>query len=103
VTENVEQIRGFSSGRPGQHEPSPARAPTSIRQSILAAILVPKTSLKPNSSKAALDQLAEYDWPRNMCELQNTIERAIILWSEGPLTFDLPSARTRKPTGTRRR
>jgi formate hydrogenlyase transcriptional activator len=33
-----------------------------------------------------------------MCELQNTIERAIILGSEGPLTFDLPSARMSKRT-----
>jgi formate hydrogenlyase transcriptional activator len=53
---------------------------------------------EPQLTKTALDQLASYDWPGNVRELQNTIERAIILWSEGPLTFDLPSARTSKPT-----
>jgi formate hydrogenlyase transcriptional activator len=53
---------------------------------------------EPQLTKTALDQLASYDWPGNVRELQNTIERAIILWSEGPLTFDLPSARTSKPS-----
>jgi transcriptional regulator with GAF, ATPase, and Fis domain len=48
---------------------------------------------EPQVTKAALDQLAEYDWPGNVRELQNTIERAIILWSEGPLTFNLSCAR----------
>ena len=27
-----------------------------------------------------------------MRELQNTVERAVILWREGPLTFDLPAS-----------
>ena len=53
---------------------------------------------EPQLTNAALDQLSSYDWPGNVRELQNTIERAIILWSEGTLTFDLPSARMRKPT-----
>jgi transcriptional regulator with GAF, ATPase, and Fis domain len=34
--------------------------------------------------------VAPTDWPGNVRELQNTVERAIILWREGPLTFDLP-------------
>jgi formate hydrogenlyase transcriptional activator len=45
---------------------------------------------EPHLSKAALDRLASYDWPGNVRELQNMVERAIILWREGPLTFDLP-------------
>jgi transcriptional regulator with GAF, ATPase, and Fis domain len=45
---------------------------------------------EPQISKAALQQLASYHWPGNVRELQNTVERAIILWREGPLTFDLP-------------
>ena len=53
---------------------------------------------EPQVTKAALDQLAEYDWPGNVRELQNTIERAIILWSEGPLTFHLASARASTPS-----
>jgi formate hydrogenlyase transcriptional activator len=48
---------------------------------------------EPLISKATLDQLEAYSWPGNVRELQNTVERAIILWREGPLTFDLPAAR----------
>jgi formate hydrogenlyase transcriptional activator len=55
--------------------------------------------LEPQISKTALDQLAAYHWPGNVRELQNTVERAIILWREGPLTFDLPTSRPYKNTG----
>jgi transcriptional regulator with GAF, ATPase, and Fis domain len=51
---------------------------------------------EPQISKTALDQLAAYHWPGNVRELQNTIERAIILWQEGPLTFELPASQTRE-------
>ena len=47
---------------------------------------------EPQLSKAALDRLVSYPWPGNVRELQNTVERAIILWREGPLTFDLPAS-----------
>ena len=47
---------------------------------------------EPQISRATLEQLEEYQWPGNVRELQNTIERAIILWRDGPLTFDLPSS-----------
>ena len=47
---------------------------------------------EPQISKAALDRLVSYPWPGNVRELQNTVERAIISWREGPLTFDLPSS-----------
>ncbi|MBV8136409.1 MAG: hypothetical protein JO121_12390 [Deltaproteobacteria bacterium] len=53
---------------------------------------------EPQVSKQALEQLVAYDWPGNVRELQNAIERAVILWSEGPLTFDLPAARKSDPT-----
>ena len=53
---------------------------------------------EPQISKAALSQLAAYHWPGNVRELQNTVERAIILWQEGPLTFDLPAPRAREDT-----
>ena len=53
---------------------------------------------EPQLSKAALDRLASYDWPGNVRELQNTVERAIILWREGPLTFDLPASPARQNT-----
>ena len=51
---------------------------------------------EPQVSKAALDQLTSYHWPGNVRELQNTVERAIILWQEGPLTFDLPASPARQ-------
>ncbi len=51
---------------------------------------------EPQISKTALDQLAAYHWPGNVRELQNTVERTIILWREGPLTFELPASQTRE-------
>jgi PAS domain S-box-containing protein len=53
---------------------------------------------EPQLSKAALDRLGSYDWPGNVRELQNTVERAIILWREGPLTFDLPASMAQQNT-----
>ena len=54
---------------------------------------------EPQISKTAFDQLAACHWPGNVRELQNTVERAIILWREGPLTFDLPASRPHKSSG----
>jgi formate hydrogenlyase transcriptional activator len=51
-----------------------------------------------SSSKGSL-QLASYHWPGNVRELQNTVERAVILWREGPLTFDLPVSQPYKHSG----
>jgi PAS domain S-box-containing protein len=53
---------------------------------------------EPQLSKAALGRLVSYPWPGNVRELQNTVERAIILWREGPLTFDLPASPARQNT-----
>lgn len=41
----------------------------------------------PRVSQAALDKLARHHWPGNIRELQNVVERAIILWQGGPFTF----------------
>jgi formate hydrogenlyase transcriptional activator len=49
---------------------------------------------EPQISKTALDQLSSCDWPGNVRQLQNAIERSIILWQDGPLTFDVPASRT---------
>jgi len=54
---------------------------------------------EPQISKTAFDQLAACNWPGNVRELQNTVERAIILWREGPLTFDLPASGPHKNSG----
>jgi PAS domain S-box-containing protein len=48
---------------------------------------------EPPVSKAAVDQLVTYDWPGNVRQLQNVVERSIILWQGGPLTFDFPPSR----------
>ena len=40
-------------------------------------------------TQAALSELVAHDWPGNARELQNTVERAVILSRGGPLRFDL--------------
>ena len=54
---------------------------------------------EPQISKVALEQLSIYQWPGNVRELQNMIERAVILWHDGPLTFDLPGSLSLKSNG----
>src|SRR5580765_7285029 len=44
----------------------------------------------PKLTQAHLAQLRNYDWPGNVREMQNLIERALILAQRGPLRFDLP-------------
>jgi len=46
----------------------------------------------PKLTQAHLLQLHSYDWPGNVREMQNLIERALILAQRGPLRFDLPPA-----------
>jgi len=45
---------------------------------------------EPRLSSAHLLQLQSYDWPGNIRELQNIIERAVILSQKSKLFFDLP-------------
>lgn len=56
---------------------------------------------RPRLTRADLDRLARYDWPGNIRELQNVIERAAIVSRGGPLRFPdlLPSARAAQPAG----
>jgi transcriptional regulator with GAF, ATPase, and Fis domain len=46
---------------------------------------------KPRLTRAGMVQLQSYDWPGNIRELRNVIERAVILACGGALEFDLPS------------
>ena len=45
----------------------------------------------PSLSDEAVRQLQHYDWPGNARELQNVIERGVILAAGSALFFDLPS------------
>ncbi len=42
----------------------------------------------PALAPQAIDRLMAYDWPGNIRELENLLERALILSRGGPLTFD---------------
>jgi len=63
----------------------------------LAAHFVRVTAKKmnrpaPRFTKAHAEQLTAHDWPGNIRELQNSVERAVILAQNGPLHFELPTA-----------
>ena len=48
-------------------------------------------SPKPRLTRAGSLRLQSYDWPGNIRELRNVIERAVILARGGALEFDLPA------------
>src|SRR6201987_2316016 len=45
---------------------------------------------KPRLTRAGIESLLNYDWPGNIRELRNVVERAVILARGGALEFDLP-------------
>jgi DNA-binding NtrC family response regulator len=45
---------------------------------------------RPRLTRAGVETLQRYDWPGNIRELRNVIERAAIFAQGGPLEFDLP-------------
>ncbi len=47
---------------------------------------------KPRLTEAGVARLQDYDWPGNIRELRNVIERAIIVAQGKALEFDLPAA-----------
>jgi len=49
---------------------------------------------KPRLTRAALTALQTYDWPGNIRELRNVVERAVILARGGLLRFDFPARET---------
>jgi len=51
----------------------------------------------PKLTPAHLLELHNYDWPGNVREMQNLIERALILAQKGPLRFDLPHTEREVP------
>jgi transcriptional regulator with GAF, ATPase, and Fis domain len=52
---------------------------------------------KPRLTRAAVTKLQNYEWPGNIRELRNVIERAVILARGGALDFDLPVATPSAP------
>ncbi len=52
---------------------------------------------KPRLTRAGTIQLQSYDWPGNIRELRNVIERAVILARGGALAFDLPTGNAGPP------
>jgi transcriptional regulator with GAF, ATPase, and Fis domain len=50
-------------------------------------------------TQAHIAQFQNHDWPGNIRELQNTIERALILAQNGVLWFDLPDSQRAAPAG----
>jgi transcriptional regulator with GAF, ATPase, and Fis domain len=57
-------------------------------------------SAKPRLTRAGIIQLQSYDWPGNIRELRNVIERAVILAHGGTLQFDLPTTQTPPPVSS---
>ena len=51
-------------------------------------------SVTPRLTVANMSQLQAYDWPGNIRELENVIERAVILARDGRLAFDLPATQS---------
>jgi len=53
----------------------------------------------PRITQGSILQLQRYDWPGNIRELQNVIERAVITSTTGKLRFELPTeAKPDEPT-----
>lgn len=69
----------------------------------LAAHFVRATAKKmnrpaPRFTKAHAEQLTAHHWPGNIRELQNSVERAVILSQGGPLQFEIAAARDGEPS-----
>ena len=52
----------------------------------------------PRVTQATLTQLTAHDWAGNVRELQNAVERAVILSQGGPLRFELSEIKTSDPS-----
>ncbi|HWE94884.1 MAG TPA: hypothetical protein VG269_13040, partial [Tepidisphaeraceae bacterium] len=68
-----------------RNEDVPLLADHFIRQSVKEL-----RSSQPRLTRAGIVRLQGYDWPGNIRELQNIVERAVILARGGVLEFDLP-------------
>jgi transcriptional regulator with GAF, ATPase, and Fis domain len=57
----------------------------------------------PQFTKANMLELQAYDWPGNVREMQNVIERAVITSRSGKLSFSLTQGNSRREKAERRR
>ena len=57
----------------------------------------------PRVTQATLTQLTAHDWAGNVRELQNAVERAVILSQGGPLRFELAEIKTSDPSRNHKR
>ena len=69
---------------------------------LLAAHFIKKAASRlnvpePRLSEANVRQLSNYSWPGNIRELQNVIERAVILSVGGTLSFEMTTAGKQEP------
>ena len=53
----------------------------------------------PRLNESNIRTLQQYDWPGNIRELQNVVERAVIVAHGGRVHFDLPSESARPVPG----
>jgi DNA-binding NtrC family response regulator len=51
----------------------------------------------PRITQAAMNELTAHDWRGNVRELQNAVERAVILSQGGPLRFEFAAAHEESP------
>src|SRR6201987_1698395 len=49
---------------------------------------------KPRLTRAGVETLQGHDWPGNIRELRNVVERAVLFAQGGPLVFDVPGTGT---------
>jgi transcriptional regulator with GAF, ATPase, and Fis domain len=59
-----------------------------------------KLGTLPELSPGSIQMLLDYDWPGNIRELENVIERALILNRNGPLRFDNLNLNPGRTTGS---
>ena len=61
-----------------------------LAQHFVKLCVMEMCAAKPRLTRAGITQLQGYDWPGNIRELRNVIERAVILAHGGALQFDFP-------------
>ena len=69
-----------------------------LTQHFIGSLCAKLNQSEPRLSKANIKQLQSYGWQGNIRELQNVIERAIIISKGNRMQFDLPTDISATPT-----